>query len=113
MPYARALTYTLLDIVHVPIWWYSKGLKLEINHLVSTIYDLDYLTGFSVWLKNIFVPMYGQRDWRGRLISILVRLFQIIVRGAVLFVTSSVRLLVTIVYLLLPLALIFGLVNSI
>jgi len=51
--------------------------------------------GFSVWSKNIFVPMYGQNDFAGRAISFIIRLLQVLVRGLALlaFILATVFLI--------------------
>jgi hypothetical protein len=112
MPYAKALSYVIGKNLQVPVWWYTSGLVLEFKRLGNSIKTIDYFTGFSVWLTNIFVPMYGQRDWKGRLISFLVRLFQVILRGILLGLIASARVLLTLVYISLPIVLIIGLIYS-
>ena len=65
--------------------------------------------GFFIWLKNIFTPMYGQRDWSGRLISFFIRLVQIIFRGLVLIVWIFLLLALIIIWLIGPLLLVLAL----
>lgn len=43
----------------------------------------------TLWIKNWFVPMFGQHDWQGRIISVFIRTVQIIIRS-ILFVLWSV-----------------------
>lgn len=113
MPYFRALTVSFFDFISIPVWWYSTGLMLEFRRLVKSISDINYLTGFLVWLTHIFVPMYGQTDWKGRLISFLVRLFQIIIRGFALILLVTFRSVISLLYLAFPIFLILGLIISI
>ena len=66
--------------------------------------------GVLLWLKNLFVPMFGQHDWQGRLVSFLIRLVQLIARGIafvvlVIFLTVALALWAT-----GPLVLFLGLV---
>ncbi len=42
------------------------------------------MLAIAVWIKNIFTPMYGQRDWAGMIISFLTRLIQILVRMVIM-----------------------------
>jgi hypothetical protein len=72
------------------------------DNLAATFASLS----LGVWLKNIFVPMYGQRDWESRLISVFMRSVQIVFRSLGLFIWSVGILVVCALYLLAPLALI-------
>ena len=101
----------ILEIVYFPIWWYSVGFYRLLKNTWNLFCNQEKSLGFLVWAKNILVPMYGQIDWAGRLISFLVRLVQVICRGFVLFVWLLVCLVIIIFWLVLPpfllLALIF------
>jgi len=92
----------LLEIVYFPIWWYSVGFGRLVRDVWNFWRDQEKVLGFSVWAKNIFVPMYGQSDWAGRLISFLVRLVQVIFRGFALFIWLLICLVVIIFWLALP-----------
>ena len=74
----------LKDIFFFPFWWYSIGLTGTVKKLVDFIVDKEKSLALFVWVKNIFIPMYGQRDWQGYLISFFVRLVQIIFRSLIL-----------------------------
>ena len=101
------------DLVRWPIWWYSRGVLLVGG------WGLDLVRGYAasiavgVWIKNLFVPMFGARDWQSRIISFFMRLFQIFARGFMLFVFTIVALVVLGVYLLLPLVCVVGLVYQV
>lgn len=112
MPLTLAIRDTLLEFIHIPVWWYSAGLKLQTKALGHSIVELDYLSGFSVWLSHIFVPMYGQRDWKGRILSFLVRLFQVVVRGLFLAVLVSIRIILYFVYLAAPIFVVLGFMQA-
>lgn len=94
------------DVLYFPLWWYGAGLIRLIKGLSRFWRDQERVLGFSIWLKNIFVPMYGQRDIGGRVISFVMRLVQIIVRGAVLIFWLLVLLVILILWLALPIILI-------
>ncbi|MFH0779765.1 MAG: hypothetical protein V1928_02795 [Parcubacteria group bacterium] len=74
------LKETVADIVRFPVWWYAAGTKKAFKKMVGSIASGDRTLGLSIWVKNIFTPMFGQYDWQGRIISFFMRLFQIIVR---------------------------------
>ena len=97
------------DILYFPIWWYSVGLARLLKNVWNFLSNQERSLGFSVWLKNIFVPMYGQRDWAGRLISFLVRLVQIFFRGIVLLIWLIFSLIFIFIWLLGPVFLVLAL----
>lgn len=74
------------DIIRWPIWWYTRGLVLVLKKSGESIGHYYSAIGLGVWIKNLFVPMYGLRDWQGRLISFFVRIVQIVFR--IIFVAA-------------------------
>ncbi len=98
------------ELLYFPIWWYSVGLWRLAKNLYGFWIGQERSLGFSVWLKNIFVPMYGQYDLTGRLISFFVRLVQIIVRGVVLLFWLAIVISVFIFWLALPVLLLGALI---
>jgi hypothetical protein len=99
----------IFEIVYFPVWWYSVGLGRAIKNIWHFWRDQEKVLGFLVWAKNIFVPMYGQYDWAGRLISFMVRLVQIIFRGFVLFIWLILCLFALLAWLALPILLLIAL----
>jgi len=99
----------LLEIVYFPIWWYSVGFFRFLKNVWNFLKDQENSLGFWVWAKNIFVPMYGQSDWAGRLISFFVRLVQVVFRGFALLLWAIICLFVLIFWLILPLLLLLAL----
>jgi small-conductance mechanosensitive channel len=104
---------TLGKILYFPLWWYSVGLLKKIKSLWRFLGAKQENLGFSVWLKNIFVPMYGQRDFAGRIISFVIRLVQVIVRGLILLIWFFLALLALLSWLLLPVLLFLALIFQI
>ncbi len=98
------------EILFFPIWWYSFGFFRFAKNSFKFWSNQEKALGFSVWAKNIFVPMYGQNDWAGRLISFLIRLVQVIFRGALVLLWLVFILLLIIGWLALPLLLFLALV---
>lgn len=94
------------DILYFPIWWYSVGFLRQVKGISIFLHNQEQSLGFFIWLKNIFVPMYGQRDFAGRLISFLIRLVQITFRGVLLLIWLILLLSLIIVWLVGPVLLI-------
>ncbi len=97
-----------LDILKFPLWWYTSGLLLMLNWCGRTLKGYAQFMGIGVWVKNIFVPMFGQHDWQSRMISIFMRIIQIIARSMALVFIAIGIVLVFGMYLAAP-ALIIGL----
>lgn len=65
----------------------------------------------DIWLKNIFVPMYGQRDAASRIISFLMRLVQIIFRFIIMLIMTAFIMLIPVFYLALPVVAVWQLIK--
>lgn len=116
MPSHNFLTYSgkiilqiLGEILYFPLWWYTVGFGRLVKGAWRFLRNQEINLGFSVWLKNIFVPMYGQRDIAARLISFMVRTVQVIARGIALIFWLVVVLLILVFWLIFPLALLLAL----
>ena len=103
----NVLLDVVVDIIFFPIWWYSFGLIKTTKRLASFVSDREKSLAFFVWLKNIFVPMYGQRDLPGRLISFFMRFFQIIFRGLAILFWIIVSLVLFWLWVALPIVFVY------
>lgn len=90
------------DIIFFPLWWYSRGLVMMSRGLLRFLTDRQRSLALLVWIKNIHRPMYGQRDWVGILISFLMRLFQVIIRGIAMLCWVAVALFLLCFWIFLP-----------
>ncbi len=98
----QIILQVLGEILYFPVWWYSLGLWRFSKALSLFWLGREKSLGLSVWVKNIFVPMYGQRDMASRLISFFMRVVQIIFRGLILLFLLLILLLIWLGWLLLP-----------
>lgn len=90
------------DIVKFPVWWYTTGLKKAAMGCINSVKATQERWNLKVWVKNIFVPMFGEYNWQGRIISFFMRLFQIIVRSIFVAVWAVLAFIVFIAYIILP-----------
>ena len=102
----------VLDIVYFPLWWYSGGLKHAILWCIGVLKNGNNTLAPGLWLKNIAVPMFGQYDWQGRLISFFMSLVQVIFRGLALVVWFAVCCVLVMAWLVFPLVVAYGLGRS-
>ena len=90
------------SIAWFPVWWYTKGLAKVVQAALGALRYRMQAYSFRVWIRNFFVPMYGQYDWTGRLVSIFMRTVVLIGRVIAIVVELMVYLLGIICWLLLP-----------
>ncbi len=90
------------EVVRFPIWWYSTGLVHAIASLFGTWRNYARRLAVAVWAKNILVPMYGQYNLQGRLISVFIRSVQIFFRSLLLFFAFLLTLVAFALYVALP-----------
>ena len=109
----RLLLEALLDIFYFPLWWYSRGLLYAVRCCVDIFKQGNVALAPGLWLLNLFVPMFGQFDWQGRIISFFMRLVQIIARSIALLVWLGFCIVLFIAWLLLPIIVFYGLIYAI
>lgn len=94
-------------IFYFPVWWYTKGLWKFIKNTSLSLSERQKSLALFIWIKNIFTPMYGQRDLSGKFISFFIRLIQIIFRAIVLIFWLIVSLVEIIIWLVLPIFVVY------
>ncbi|HBU27875.1 TPA: hypothetical protein DEB00_02040 [Candidatus Uhrbacteria bacterium] len=102
----QAAKLFLVDLVGgvlgFPVWWYSRG-AVRWSHFMWDWYASYRATlAVDVWVKNLFVPMYGSYDIAGRLISFFMRLVMIFLRSFLLLIVSIFLMIVYTIYYILP-----------
>lgn len=114
---SKMISLVLIDsfrtILYFPLWWYSRGLVNTLKGSLSWTRDFEQTLGFKIWVKNLFVPMFGQRDIMGRFISFLLRLFQIITKGIVLLVFIFLQIVLIVFWLVLPVFILYMIIMHI
>lgn len=106
------LRYFFVDLVggmlRWPIWWYTKGLVGAMRWAGEAVSGYAKQLAIMVWIKNIFVPMYGTRDIQSRIISFFMRSVQIFARGFILLIWFFVVIFLVIAYVALPIISVIG-----
>ena len=98
----KILALEAKDLFVFPLWWYTGGFLGLLGALKEFLSDSEKSLAFFVWAKNIFVPMYGQSDWQGKIISLFIRIIQIIFRGFALLTMCLFALAMAAFWLILP-----------
>lgn len=98
--------YAAVDVVgsflYFPFWWYTKGMIRAAGGCVRTVRGYARQFGVGVWLKNLFVPMFGQYDTAGRIISFFMRLAALLYYSLLLVVISILSFAAFLAWLALP-----------
>ncbi|MBI1908195.1 hypothetical protein HYS28_02130 [Candidatus Uhrbacteria bacterium] len=92
----------VVDALRFPAWWYTSGIVHTARSLVDVWRGYARMLAITVWMKNLFVPMYGQYNIQGRIISVFMRGVQIVFRGIALVVLAWVLVVLFVVYIALP-----------
>lgn len=109
----RVFIEFVLDFFYFPIWWYSLGTKKAIIYCYHFFQFGNSNLAPFVWFQNMFVPMFGQYDFQGRIVSFLVRIANIFFRTIMLFVWFIFVLILFLIWLALPIFLAFIIINLI
>jgi hypothetical protein len=104
----RLAIEALLDVFYFPIWWYTGGVWRALQFCFDMLKEGNDNFAPGLWLHNIFVPMYGQHDWQGRIISFFMRLAQVFARTVALFIWFIVCVIFFLIWLALPLIVVMG-----
>ncbi|MFA7286544.1 MAG: hypothetical protein WC052_02700 [Patescibacteria group bacterium] len=91
------------ELISAPVWWYSRGLQLAFRRLLDRFSYANRYLGVTVWASNLFVPMYGQWDIAGRVISFFVRVVQTVVRCVVFVLWALTDVILFALYIIFPL----------
>lgn len=108
----RLFIEALLDLLYFPVWWYSRGLVMVLQASVGWCKVGNRQLAPGLWLQNIFVPMYGQYDLSGKLISFFMRLVQVVVRTLALGVYILGCMIVVLAWVVWPIVVVWLLTAS-
>ena len=92
-----------------PVWWYTRGVILVAERLKQFWIFSVRMTGVSVWMRNLFVPMFGDVSIAGRIISFLLRLIMVMWKIFLLGLWALCLIALFLFYLILPFSCLLGL----
>jgi len=104
----KIIAQFIWKIIFFPIWWYSLGFLRFVSRIFSFWRSEQRALGLWVWFRNIFVPMYGQYDFTGRVISFIVRCAQILFRGLAMLFWIIIGLFLMLFWLSLPIIIVIA-----
>jgi hypothetical protein len=115
--FVSALKYVFLELIgkliYFPVWWYSSGTKKVLIFVGRQISGVANAMGLSILSKNLLKPMYGDYSRSGRIISFFMRLIQFFFLTIAITVWSIVMFVFFILWLLLPIIVIYSIIFQI
>lgn len=109
---STALIQSTKELMLMPIWWYTSGLVLVLSMTKNAVFNMVDLFGLRIWIKNLFVPMYGETTISGKIISFFVRLFMILVQSMGVVLLSLLIIVAFFIYLIFLPIVVFLLLNN-
>ena len=100
-------------LIYFPVWWYTEGLKNAALYCLNLLRAGNDLLAPGLWAQNLFVPMFGQNDWQGRIVSVLMRFINVIIRSIGLFICFLAVIFVFLLWLLCPVFVLYMLIMSV
>lgn len=108
----RLALEAMIDVLFFPLWWYSTGLKRAARSAAMLVKSGSDFFAPGLWLQNLFVPMFGQTDWQGRIMSVFMRIINIIARGFAMIVWTIICLALFLLWIVWPLFVLYMLLRS-
>jgi hypothetical protein len=100
---AQLLIVNLLgSVAWFPVWWYTTGFGGAVAGARRALRYRVQSYALRIWIRNFFVPMYGQYDWTGRLISVFMRFVVLVGRVIALAVEALIYGVGLVIWLLVP-----------
>ena len=100
----------ILDVFYFRVWWYTKGLKNAGIWALEKISQGEKVLGLKIWVINLFHPMYGVRDWQGKIISFFMRLIQIIFRSILMLIWIGIIFILFLTWITGPVFVIYRII---
>jgi hypothetical protein len=110
--FPRLVLEFILDIFYFPLWWYTNGIVYAVNGAQNALSTANTNLAPFMWLKNLFVPMFGQHDFQGRMVSVIMRFLNFIFRGIALFIWTLIVFVLLLAWVLVPLGVLYMLIVS-
>jgi hypothetical protein len=66
---------TKLQLILFPLWWYTTGIRLLWQWVKKRFGYRLHGSGFTLFVRHLAEPLYGDYTRSGRLISLFLRLF--------------------------------------
>lgn len=106
--FQQVILQLVVEAVTGPVWWYTGGVVHMMRWMREQSIRTWYRLAIGLWIRNILVPMFGQYDWQGRIISFFIRLFQIVARMIVFVLALLWYAVLVLAWCAAPLVVLYG-----
>jgi len=103
----RLILEAIFDILYFPVWWYTRGTLHAMRWTAGLFKRGNSALAPGLWFANLLVPMFGQYDFQGRIISFFMRSFQVLIRSIALLFWLILCLILFFIWIVLPVAVIY------
>ncbi len=100
------------DFLYWPVWWYTVGFKERVIWYLGEIKKTWTSMALPLWLKSMFKPMYADRTFMGRAISLVMRILILIWKLIWFCLWLLIISLVLILWLIAPLFTLYMIVQQ-
>lgn len=90
------------DVLYFPLWWYSAGFRQLLVALGHSARSTERYLALGLLARSLFLPMFGQYDREGRIISFFMRLAILFGRSVYMLGLLAIDFLLIIVWMGLP-----------
>ncbi|MEK7465531.1 MAG: hypothetical protein AAB631_02020 [Patescibacteria group bacterium] len=87
--------------------WYVRGFKMYSGWVVDRLEEVDYYLAWRETARHFFEPLYKDYSILGRLLGIIFRTARLLVGTIVYSVLFAIIVCVYVIWLLIPLYLVF------
>jgi len=96
-------TVPIMEIGRFVSWWYGAGRTQMLRWVGREWRELEDHIHWKQWARALFVPMYGQNDWKGRIVSVVMRSVVLVYKTLWVGVWFLFHVLILATYILFPL----------
>jgi len=98
---------TIGEILFFPVWWYGRGLKKTAFFCWKKVVDGWQMLALSIFIRNFFKPMYGQKGWDAYILSLAIHLIQVLYRLFLMLLWALFWVFVLVTWIVLPIFIIY------
>ncbi|MBT4542117.1 MAG: hypothetical protein HN726_00220 [Candidatus Magasanikbacteria bacterium] len=92
----------ILDILYFPLWWFTGGIRFILGYCRNLLASANAWLVPGLWARYIFVPMFGQYDWQGRIVSFFVRFMNVVIRSFLMLLWLFVQAIIVMIWIAFP-----------
>lgn len=101
----QRFVYRIVDFFH---HWYVDGSRNAFHYFISALEEVDRAMAIKITLRHFFEPLYKDYTIVGRILGVVFRSGRVLIGGLVYGLLTTIFLAIYIVWLLIPLLILYG-----